>query len=115
MADLNVMQTSVLRAEIKRRYGKDINHKIKKVVFLLPNNNRVIFTAEDSFEAEKEEEHRTVFRLFIYENSPTEEPGVMEFKTLEAAMTAFCIQQKNNHARLCLMEDDKPLQNWWRA
>ena len=113
MADLSAMQVNALRKEIKKRYGRDIEKKITKVVFVLPGKNIAIFEAEDDFkEPEPPQPHKPEYRLYIYENSLKEEPGEMVLPSLSAAMTAFCLQQKLNYAKMVLMEDDKVIQTY---
>jgi len=113
MADLNAAQITALRKEIKKRYGKDIDKKIKKLVFVMPGKTLVSFTAEDSFEEPKPPKpHKPVYRLYIYEESLKEEPSVVTFGALDAAMMAFCNQQKLNYAKMILMEDGKVLQTY---
>ena len=113
MADLSAMQVNALRREIKKRYGRDIDKRITKVVFALPGKNIAIFEAEDDFkEPEPPKPHKPEYRLYIYEDNLREEPSEMEFGALDAAMIAFCAQQKLNHAKMVLTEDDKVLQTY---
>ena len=113
MADLSAMQVNALRREIKKRYGRDIDKRITKVVFALPGKNIVIFEAEDDFkEPEPPKPHKPEYRLYIYERSIKEEPSVVTFGALDAAMMAFCNQQKLRYAKMILMEDGKVLQTY---
>ena len=90
MADLDIKQTETLRAELQERYELDIEAEITAIVFVEGNGNKAKFTCEDTWkEPEPPKQHKPEYRLYIYEKSLREEPGVIPVGALDEAMTAF--------------------------
>lgn len=113
MVDLCQRQVNALRKDIKDRYGLEIEAPITRVEFEEQGRNRVYFLAEDNYKPQKPPEPvKVVYTLLIYETKLTEEPSVMKFGTLGAAMIGFRAMQHQNYAKLVLMEDSTVLQTY---
>ena len=113
MVDLCPRQIEKLREEISDRYGLEIEAKITRVEFESEGRNRVYFRAEDGWKAkEQPKAKKDVYLLEIYESEEDNEPNVMIFKALDAAMIAFSLLQKRNNIKIVLKENDAVIQTY---
>jgi len=113
MADLSAKQTAELRAEIKKRFDVEIDHKIFRVEFIDKDGFRSKFSAEDDFEEPAPpEQPKDVLELHIYDTAEDTEPSVIPSGSMMRLLDNFRTYQKLNKHRIVAMCNGVAIQTW---
>lgn len=98
-----------IRSILQQRYGVDLQERISRVEFVLPNGERPYFHVEDDYRPHIEPEPQPEYTLLVYDG---EEPRTMHFKSLQTLLTSFASFQRLNLYRLVAMQDGMVIQKY---
>lgn len=103
------LDATEIRDVLQQRYGMDLEEKISRVEFELPNGERPYFHIADDWQPyiEPEEQHSYVLQI-----QDGEDVRDMPFKSLQALMTSFASFQRLNQYRLTALEDGEVIQEF---
>lgn len=103
------IEAKEIRDILQQRYGIDLQEKITRVEFVLPNGERPYFHVADSFKPYIEPQPQHEYMLCIQEGEYVRE---MPFRSLQTLMMSFASFQRLNQYRLAALEDGNVIQEF---